>query len=96
MRLNGERFAVFPDYMQLLRENPLERTSHLFDHTKVSNTKKLVLAQFYDVLARNGAEKDLEAAIRKSLTEYKQKVVEEQSLVGIDRDHLSDLKAELQ
>ena len=60
---------------------------------KISNTKKLVLSQFFEILS-NQEEKDLEKAISKSLTEYK-KVSQEGRLVNFDRDYLKSLKQEL-
>ena len=53
MNVNGEKYSVYPDYMQLLKKNPLDSHTDIYAPVNVSNSKKLVLSQFFDVLQKN-------------------------------------------
>jgi glycosylphosphatidylinositol transamidase (GPIT) subunit GPI8 len=101
MNVNGEKYSVYPDYMQLLKKNPLDSHTDIYAPVNVSNSKKLVLSQFFDVLQKNQNEqtfkneKDFNETISKALKEYKTSVIDQGALTDINEKYLDDLKLEL-
>jgi hypothetical protein len=87
--------------MQLLKKNPLDSHTDIYAPVNVSNSKKLVLSQFFDVLQKNQNEqtfkneKDFNETISKALKEYKTAVIDQGALTDINEKYLDDLKLEL-
>ena len=54
IKLNGENFSIYPDYMQMLtKATPL---SAEYNDLHISNSKKLVLQHFKDIMAKNNGD----------------------------------------
>ena len=87
--------------MQLLKSNPLVHHTDIYAPVNVSNSKKLVLSQFFDILQKNQnadtfkTEKDFDETISKTLKAYKAEVIDGGALTNIDEKYLDVLKMEL-